>query len=212
MPPMLQQLSPEAYLAGCVVTILVGLVECFLGYRLFKLMLALVGFVVGAIGAGGAAYAATGGEGPAALIAGLIGGIFGAVLAVVFYFVGIFLLGAALGFVVGATAAASAGDQTALIAGGVLAVLAGILALVVQKFLIILSTAFGGAWSAALGVFGLAHGRRALMRIVQHPDTMTGGRYTAYVVAWVVLGIVGILVQYGVTARNCDHRPRTRRT
>ena len=38
---------------GAVIAFLVGLIACFAGYRLFRFVLALAGFVIGAALAGG---------------------------------------------------------------------------------------------------------------------------------------------------------------
>ena len=49
--PELQQLSPPQYVwdISCVVQIVTGLLFCFVGYRIFKLVLGIVGFAAGAI-------------------------------------------------------------------------------------------------------------------------------------------------------------------
>ena len=70
-----------------------GLLACFAGYRLFRFVLAMYGFIVGA-------FFTASLMGPAnswtLVVAFLVGGVLGAGLAVVAYFLGVGLVGAGL--------------------------------------------------------------------------------------------------------------------
>ncbi|MDZ7714787.1 MAG: DUF4203 domain-containing protein [Balneolaceae bacterium] len=80
--------------------ILVGALQCFFGYRIFKFILGLTGFLLG-----GVLVAAVGStlsqEELFIILTGLVGGFIGAALMVTLYYVGIFFIGAILGGVLG---------------------------------------------------------------------------------------------------------------
>src|SRR5947207_10160270 len=121
-----------------------GALSCFAGYRLFRAVLAIYGFVVGFSFAGSlvVVHNAAG-----AFFVGLIGGVAGAIVFMFAYFVAIGLIGAALGAVVahvGASAAGASDPPWILVVA--LAVLGAIGAIVLQRYVIVVSTAFGGAW------------------------------------------------------------------
>ena len=140
--------------------ILIGAFECFFGYRFFKVLLALTGFAIGGAMAGGIGYAISGQQG-AALLYALIGGIVGAILLYALYFVGVFLIGALFGLVIGEilnTFSHTSSSSAVLL---ILAVIGGVAALLFQKFVIILSTSFGGAWSVVSGIAHFAWRRGA---------------------------------------------------
>ena len=91
----------QVYVAAGVI---VGLIQCFLGYRIFRIVLGLTGFLMAAGFAGTMGFSLTGNE-IMALIFGILGGLIGAGLMVAIYFVGLFLIGAFLGGVLGAAVA-----------------------------------------------------------------------------------------------------------
>jgi hypothetical protein len=117
---------------------------------------------------------------------------------VAIYFVGVFLIGAILGGVLGImlyTAAGSSPEPAVLV---ILAVIGGIIALVLQKFMIIVSTAFGGAWGVVAGIAYFTTGvidPTGFDRLAR-----SGGAHLFVIVlCWLVLGIVGVIVQYRST-------------
>src|SRR5262245_12034643 len=135
---------PAAVLLG-----LSGLLACLAGYRLFKVVLAIYGFALGAF----VANSTMGVTNTTGMIAvAIVGGIAGSVILVLAYFVGIALAGAALGALVTHVGwnYIRAGEPP-LIAVVSLAVLGAIGALLLQRYVIIVATAFGGAWTAILG-------------------------------------------------------------
>src|SRR3954463_9142204 len=89
---------PQAFqLPAAVLLVLAGALACFAGYRLFKLVLGIYGFLIGAAFASSmVAPSNTIGM----LAAALVGGLVGAVILVLAYFVGVALVGAALGWLV----------------------------------------------------------------------------------------------------------------
>jgi len=174
--------------------ILVGALQCFSGYRIFKLILGLTGFLLGGALASIIGYTLSQ-EVAFLLLTGLAGGFIGAALMVTLYFVGIFLIGAIFGSVLGTVlyaVAESNPDPAALL---ILAILAGILALAFQKFMIIVSTAFGGAWFVIIGIAYFITGTVNL----NNPEQIfgSGGKYLyAMLVGWFALGIAGFFIQY----------------
>src|SRR5215212_7032454 len=86
---------PTSYeLPAALLLVLGGTVACFAGYRLFKIVLAIYGFILGAMLAS-SMMGATNTTGM--IVAALGGGLVGALVLVVAYFIGIALVGAGLG-------------------------------------------------------------------------------------------------------------------
>ena len=189
--------------AAAVLLILGGALSCFAGYRLFRVVLAIYGFVLGGSIAS-STLAATNASGQ--LLAWLVGGVAGALVLVLAYFVGIALIGAGLGALIAHVGWSyfGAGDPPALLVI-VLAILGAIGAMVLQRYVIIVATAFGGAWTLLLGVVAMLDRRGAAARSadvwVMYPLTPAPDQRWLPV-AWVALGLVGTAVQLGVTARK----------
>src|SRR4051812_46081621 len=86
---------PQSYeLPAALLLILSGALSCLAGYRLFRLVLGIYGFIVGAMIAS-SMMGSTNTVGM--LIGALAGGLAGALILVFAYFVGIALVGAGLG-------------------------------------------------------------------------------------------------------------------
>jgi hypothetical protein len=181
-------------------TILVGAIQCFFGYRFFKFILGLIGFLAGGFWAGALGYDLSQQE-AIALLAGLAGGFIGAALMVALYFIGIFLVGAFLGGVLGAVlfALAESNPEPAVLL--ILAALTGIIAMIFQKIMIIMSTGFGGAWSVVTGITYFTTGAIDPTSIERLFKAGGSHLYTV-VLCWLVLGITGALVQYKAAQAN----------
>jgi len=195
---------------GAVAALLGGLIACFAGYRLFRFVLALAGFVLGAVLAGGLFYTFIEPSNVLALVAGIVGGIVGGFLLGFFYFVGIFIAGAGLGALFGLMAAANFGWQRPL-AMLIAAVACGVLALAMQKLLVVISTAFVGAWAVLAAVAVLA-GLAVPDEILRNPPVYwSSPSATFLLVAWLLLGGMGIAAQYrssGTPPGDADRRER----
>ena len=144
-------MSSEVLSVVIGLSIVVGAVECFFGYRIFKVILGLIGFLIGGGVAGAIGYAVSEQE-IVALLAGLVGGAIGAALMVALFFIGVFLVGAFFGGVLGGVLYAVAGNSPEPAVLLILAIIAGVMAVIFQKFMIILSTGFGGAWNVVTGI------------------------------------------------------------
>jgi hypothetical protein len=196
---------PQAYeLPAALFLFLGGAVSCFAGYRLFKLVLAIYGFILGA----GLASSAMGASNTAGMIvAALAGGIVGALILVFAYFIAIALVGAGLGALVVhfGWGYVRAGDPPALAVVG-MALVGAIGAMVLQRYVIVVATAFGGAWTMILGGVAVA-GARVAPRPgpnpsvwILYPTAASGAGWVP--IAWVALGVVGAAVQLGLTGRK----------
>jgi hypothetical protein len=128
-----------------------GALNCFFGYRIFKVTLALQGGLAGGI-FGQAAGAALG-LGPAGEIGGLVAGaLLGAGLAFLLYLAAVFMAGFFFGAALGILLLSHFHQMVALLSGCVLGVIGGFLAVKLQRVLIVLSTALVGAFLALLAL------------------------------------------------------------
>jgi hypothetical protein len=194
---------PHSYeLPAAVLLVLAGALACFAGYRLFKLVLGIYGFILGAAFASSmVAPSNTIGMG----IAAIVGGVAGAFILVVAYFVGVALVGAALGALVMHVVwkQISVGDPpwTGVV---ILAVIGAVGAIFLQRYVIVVSTAFGGAWTIIVGGLAASADRGAARTgdvWILYPFTPAPGiRWIPF--AWIALGLIGTAVQLGVTARK----------
>jgi hypothetical protein len=194
---------PVAYqLPAAAILVAGGALSCFFGYRLFKVVLALFGFIIG-----GLAASSVFGESAATamVIAAVVGGLCGAFLLLAAYFLGVALVGAGVGVAtVHVIWTQIQGDPHPAVVI-VFAVLGALLATWLQRYVIILGTAFGGAWTVVVGAAALLGNPAALNAAaagdvwVAYPMSPAPGQ------AWVswtflALGALGTLVQMYWTA------------
>jgi len=196
---------PSAYSIPAALALVVGgAVSCFAGYRLFRVVLAIYGFILGAMLASSMMGATSTG---AMVVAAIVGGIAGALVLTLAYFVGIALVGAGLGALIAHVLWQSfgTGDPPAL-AVILLAVAGSIGAMLLQRYVIIVATSFGGAWTLLVGLFAMTGDRRAARAAasgdvwILYPTTSPGQRWVPIV--WVVLGLIGTAVQLGITGKQ----------
>jgi Domain of unknown function (DUF4203) len=196
---------PASFQAPAAVILLVGgLLACFAGYRIFRVVLGIYGFILGALFASNV----VGGEqsGAMMLAAAIGGGLVGALLLVAAYFIGVALIGAGLGAGAANLIWAAIGGEPHIAVVIVLAVLGALAALRLQRYVIIVTTAFGGAQTVVVGAAALMGNRAAASAAARAiytvyplnpmPDTMLDA------LAAVVLGIAGVAVQLLVTAKG----------
>jgi hypothetical protein len=173
-------------LLGGLLAVLYGLLACFFGWRIFRFALTVVGVLIG----GALGYSA----GDANLVTAIIGAIIGGVLLSALFRIGIFIGGALLGAVLGVALGLTIGLEQieppvlAVIIG---AVAGGLIALLLQKLVVIAWTAFSGAASL---VGGLALVFPTLGLIIPTEDGFT--QTTLGLVVWLVLGALGFLFQF----------------
>src|SRR5262245_49827896 len=196
---------PSAYgIPAALALMLGGAVSCFAGYRLFRVVLAIYGFILGAMLASSMMGATNTG---AMVVAAIVGGIAGALVLTLAYFVGIALVGAGLGALLAHVIWHSSrpGDPPVL-AVVLLAVAGSIGAMLLQRYVIIVATAFGGAWTLMVGIFALTGDRTAARAAasgdvwILYPTSAPGQQWVP--VAWLVIGLVGMAVQLAITGRQ----------
>jgi hypothetical protein len=197
---------PHSYeLPAAILLVLGGALACFAGYRLFKIVLGIYGFILGAMLASSTMGAS---NTTGMVVAALAGGIAGALLLMFAYFIGIALVGAGLGALVAHVGwgYVGSGDPPAVVVI-VLAVLGAIGAMLLQRYVIIVATAFGGAWTVIVGGLAIG-GDRSAARATSAGDVwilypMTPAPGKGWIpIAWIVLGLIGTGVQLGITGRK----------
>lgn len=160
-----------------LIMLILGLVNAFFGYKIFRVMLVLIGFLVGAL-AGGmiSIYIQFNSSSDIGLfwVFVLIGGLVCAALAGFFHHLGVFLATGAMGVLVGFLMIQN--TAAALVIG----VLVGLFSVLFEKYVVIFSTGISGGRLAALGIQYIG---------------MAGGEYMdVRAVGWGI-AIVGIIVQ-----------------
>jgi hypothetical protein len=197
---------PSAYeLPVAILLVTGGTLACFAGYRLFRIVLAIYGFVLGAVIAS-STMGVTNTLGMVA--ASLVGGLLGALILVFAYFVGIALVGAGLGALITHVVwnQVQTADPPALLIV-VVSIAGAIGAMILQRYVIIVGTAFGGAWTTMLGALALSAARGG-PRVTAADDVWilyplspaSGSRWIP--VAWVALGLLGTAVQLAITGKK----------
>ena len=187
---------------AALILIVAGLLSCFAGYRFFRIVLGIVGFVLGAL----LVSSAMGAEQRFWMLAGgFIGGVIGALIMIAAYFVGVALLGAGVGVLVAHAIWAALGREPHLFIVVLLAVVGALGAMSLQRYVIIVTTAFGGAQTAAVGVSAMLGSRLAAeaaarsVFLVYPLDPVPGTAWD--IAAAAVLGFIGLIVQLKVRAK-----------
>ena len=190
---------PASYTIPVAAIFLVGgLLACFAGYRLFRVVLGIYGFMLGAAvttSLMGASSTVT------LVVAALVGGLVGSVLFVAAYFIGVGLVGGLLSAVAlnaGWHAIRHADPPVVVLV--IVAVLGALAALSVVRYVVVFATAVAGSWTAILGglmITGDAAARRAASAgdiWVIYPYGPTPLRWWVPV-AWIALARVGVVAQ-----------------
>jgi hypothetical protein len=174
-----------------------GAVACFAGYRLFRLVLGVYGFILGALMASSMVGTA---ETWTIVLAALAGGAVGAFVLVAGYFVGVALVGAGLGAFLVNLAWKPFGGEPHWAAVLVCAAVGAIAAMTFQRYVVITATAFGGAWTMLVGAAALMLGKGARAASagadvwVVYPGSAGPDSMWVYV-AWVAIALTGVYVQ-----------------
>lgn len=185
-----------------------GIVACFFGYRLFRLVLSLAGFVLGGLMASSLV-----GPSEATWLIGawLLGGLIGMGILYAGYYVGVALVGAGLGALVANLAFAASGEPPPFLVVLLASVVGAVGAMFLQRYFIIVGTAFGGAWTLILGVMALLGDKAARAAaaggnvwVIYPLNPAPGQRWLPY--AWVILGIIGAATQLGWTGGDARIR------
>lgn len=195
-------------LCMAVIALFVGMAICFGGYRWFILLLPIFGFVFG-FGLGLDTMQSLFGTGAFATITGWVVGfivaLIFAVLSYLFYFIGVALLGGALGYAIGVGFMGLIGIDPGFLSwvvGMILGIIfaVGTIALNLQKWVIVAATSFGGA-GVIVGTFLMVFG-------VIPPTAFGSGAVKAaiadswfWLIGFLILWILGLASQV-FTGRN----------
>jgi hypothetical protein len=170
-----------------IVAVLIGLLTCFYGYPLFRILLILAGLIIGY--AVGQTFVQA--SHPwLSLVLGVIAAIALAVLAYPLWSIGVTLSGVVLGFIIlSALGAAFNASHGALILLGALgAVIMGVFFYSLRDLFVMLTTALNGAIEVAFGL-GCLMPTLAFRR---------GAAYLPLIAIIIILGAIGFAVQYGM--------------
>ena len=137
----------------------------------------------------------------------LVGGVVGCVLMVFAYFVAVGLVGAALAATVLHFGWRLIGGEPPTLVVIVVCVIGAVVALQIQRWVVILGTAIGGAWTAMTGIGALMGEPRTMtaatsapnMWVVYPLDLMPPTNWL--MIGWVVTALVGIVVQLKTTTQ-----------
>jgi Domain of unknown function (DUF4203) len=189
---------------AAIILVVGGLVSCFAGYRVFRVVLGFFGFVLGAL----LTSSFMGTEQTVWMIAGaVVGGIVGALILVAAYFVGVALLGAGVGALIVNVIWAGLGREPHIVIVILFAIAGALGALALQRYVIMTATSFGGAWTAIVGGLALLGDRLAIEAAARnnvwlaYPMNPAPGQQWVILV-WIGLGLVGVIVQLTVTAKG----------
>jgi len=208
------------------IAILGGAMMCFFGIRLFRVVLCVAGLVIGATVAAYFAVKLTlpAGEVPppptyAALMSAIktapsetfvlvwavVGGVVGALLSLLTHQVGVFLLGAWLGKMVAELTTAGSSNQSSMMVLAILVLIGGVLAIVMRKTIIIVSTAFNGAFALMFGMYALLKHRSPEWAA---QDLQKGG-HDLYVLlgCTAVMALIGGYVQFATAPSEKKEDP-----
>ncbi len=178
---------------------LMGVLYCFLGYRLIKFVLAMSGFLLASLPAALLAGWISQGQTVALMLSGLIGGLCGAVALLFLYQLGVFALG---GFGAGLAAhfvlSLMPQPWTPWAVVG-LAFMGGLLALWLERPIMCLATSAIGAWLLVSAVF-MTSGE--VVRWMELEDLEPQWFQAAAMGLWVLLLVLGLLCQRSPSARE----------
>ena len=174
-----------------------GLLACFLGYRLLRILLAVYGFVAGVIIA--TLFVEQFEETWMAILVTIGAGLAGSVLATVVYLAGVALLGAALGAVALNVAWSYRGGEPEVWLVLVACFAGALVALALRRYVIIVGTSFGGAWTTLVGGLALAGNSAAVAAasgdVQQLYPMVPASSQKWFVAGWFGLGALAVLVQ-----------------
>src|SRR3954462_9516335 len=199
--PQSRMLPASYQIPAAIVLLSGGVVSCFFGYRLFRIVLALFGFIIGALAASSIMAAS---NPTAMLIAAGVGGLIGAGILFAAYFVGVTLVGAGLGALAANLAFSASHHQPHVLVVVVCSIAGAAAAMYLQRWFIIVGTGFGGAWTILVGVLAVLGDRKAMAAAaaqdvwVVYPLNPAPGQAWIFW-AWLLLGAVGMAVQLGWT-------------
>ncbi len=183
-----------------VTAVAIGTLYCFLGYRTLRFVLGLTGFLM----AGGVAATLVNwisqGNQLAVLIALFIGGMCGAFALYFLYRTGVFLLGLMGTALIAHNVLSAQPDTWIPVAVIGVAVLGGLVALLLERPVILLATAALGAWMVVSGVAYFIVGSGELEGLTKVFESEE--QRMIILASWAILAVAGALSQVATTKKK----------
>lgn len=145
------QIDPELYPWLSVAAIAWGVLDCFFGYKVFKITIAVLGGMTGVV-LGHTVALAAGLQGGGHVTAMAVGGLIGAGLAFLLYLAAVFFAGFGFGATLGLMLLARLDQSMAVLGAVLLGLVMALLAVKLQRVLIVLSTALLGSFRAVVAL------------------------------------------------------------
>lgn len=199
------QIDPELYPWLSVAAIAWGVLDCFFGYRVFKITIAVLGGVTGVV-LGHLAAQAAGFDGNGAAAAMVAGGLLGAGIAFLLYLAAVFFAGFGFGATLGLLLLARLDQAMAVLGAVLLGLVMAIVAVKLQRVLIVLSTALLGSFRAAIALSAFTHSTDWLyyyQQPAQIPALLEGNPWMfPSILALAAVGVIAQLELGGGTKRR----------
>lgn len=186
-----------------------GLLDCFLGYQVFRVMVTIWGAIIGAY-VGQVVAATLGLSLMGQLIGLLVGALAGGGLAFMLYLAAVFVAGVFFGLTLGILLFAHSSPSLALFAGCGLGLISGFVALKLQKVLLILASSLMGAFRALLALMFFTNRIDWLYYLAQQPKQVPVLiENNAWLLpATLTLATVGALAQFGLSGKDAKKKDR----
>lgn len=202
--PDIESMPPPSLYGGAVVAIVLGVFYCFLGYRTIKLVIFMTAFLLAALFGGTVCWQLSQENLTVALAGGLLSGVAASLALVLLYRLGVFMVGMTAAVLV---ASGFLPEVTPLVALAIMAgagIAGGVVALLVERPVLILATAAVGAWLIMAGSACLYYGPGFTSLYEQQLDEVSG-RFIL-TLGWAVFMIAGAIAQFGSTPKKAKER------
>mmetsp|Transcript_22130 Transcript_22130/g.32931 ORF Transcript_22130/g.32931 Transcript_22130/m.32931 type:complete len:249 (+) Transcript_22130:42-788(+) len=201
-----------------VLGIIFGLIIGCFGYKLFRYVLFVVGFTIGSGITYGLLESLADLDDWANILIAVVVGLIVGVLSMVLWIIGLFALGALCGVIVACVIQSTADngliqeDWGIYLMISLFALFFGIIAVVLQKLVIILSTSTLGAYAviASIGVLSYPEGSfgKVIQAAIENDFDIIDADWRTYVLlaSWAVLAVIFVIIQFCWSAKNHNHR------
>jgi len=213
---------------GAVILLCIGVLELFYGYRLFRILILLVGFVVFFFFSYTILASNWATEWYWITLVSACIGVVGALITVFFWLVALFLVGAICAFLLAGFVLFgvvfyywSTGEWAVWVSYAIMiimGILGGLVALKYRKLVIVLGTAILGAYLCTVSLDYLTYfDNGSFWRITEgmasgEVPACIPGFFWLFLGLWIVLSAVGTAVQFRVTGKGNHHDPKSENT
>jgi hypothetical protein len=205
---------PAAYAVPVAAVLAIsGAVACFAGFRLFRFVLGVYGFILGAMVISSLMDTT---NTWALVAAAIVGGLLGSGLMIAAYFIGVGLVGAALASLAVHLVWRVVGSDPPTVLLVIMAVLGAMGALSVARYVVVIGTALAGSWTLMVGGLALAGDRISALSVTPENiwEVLAAGPLPSswWVTGlWVALAISGAVAQMATTTTGGKAKKSTAR-